>query len=288
MHDIRVEVHPAQRQDIDRIFQLQQQARRSCVRFGYEDLVNMIERDYCFIADTGPLLWGFIAATVRQPGLAQLRGLSLINGWRVDDGMLQLLTPLESALERDQIQFLMHLSQEAWLLAPLIRQGFTTHDYIVDFERKTSIRALAPLYATARATLRYLQANEIGALTALDHRSFTWPWQLSSGELVQLVLATSRLVVLEYRNKLCGYACTDIYGNRAHIIRLAVDPVYQGRGFGRYLLADALDFAAYAGADVITLNTQWQNAASQKLYQGFGFRMVGRRAPVLIRALSES
>lgn len=288
MHDIRVEVRPAHKQDIDRIFQLQQQARRSCVRFGYEDLLNMIERDYCYIADTGPLLWGFIAVTVRQPGLAQLRGLSLINGWRLEEGMTQLLKPLETALQRDQIRFLMHLNQESWLLSSLIRHGFSTHDYIVDFERRTSIRTLVPLYGVAGATLRYLQPNEIGTLTALDHRSFSWPWQMSSGELVQLMLTTSRLVVVEYEGALRGYACTDIYGNRAHIIRLAVDPAYQGRGFGKFLLADALDFAAFAGAEIITLNTQWQNATSQKLYQGFGFRMVGRRVPVLIRMISDS
>jgi len=286
MHDIRVEVRTAQRQDLERIIQLQQQARRSCVRFGYEDLLNMIERNYCYIADTGPLLWGFIAATVRQPGLAQLRGLSLINGWRLDEGLSQLLNSLEAALRRDQIRFLMHLNQESWLLSPLLRRGFATHDYIVDFERRTSIRALVPLHGVADAVLRYLRPNEIGSLTALDHRSFAWPWQLSSGELVQLMLTRSRLVVLAYEGVLRGNACTDVYVNRAHIIRLAVDPAYQGRGLGRLLLADALDFAAFAGAELITLNTQWQNTTSQRLYQGFGFRMVGRRVPVLIRTLS--
>ncbi|RME81676.1 MAG: hypothetical protein D6775_12965, partial [Caldilineae bacterium] len=72
MHDLSLEVRQAQVSDIERILNLQRQARRSCVRFGYEDLERIIKRDYCFIADTGPLLWGFICAVVRQPQIAQL------------------------------------------------------------------------------------------------------------------------------------------------------------------------------------------------------------------------
>ncbi|NOZ50280.1 MAG: GNAT family N-acetyltransferase [Chloroflexi bacterium] len=288
MHDIQVEVRPAQKKDIDRILQLQQQARRSCIRFGYEDLGKMIEHDYCFIADTGPLLWGFVAAALQQPELAQLRGLSLINGWRTADGVSRLLAPLTEAMTRDQIQFLMHLNQEAWLLPAFIGQGFITHDSIINFERHASLRPLLPLHTLPKTRLRYIQPHEIGALTALDHRAFAWPWQLSSGELVQLLLTSSRLVVMEMDEVLVGYACTTVQGTRAHIIRLAVDPAHQGMGIGRHLLADALDFAAPAGADTISLNTQWQNTESQKLYLGFGFRMVGRRIPVLVKALATS
>ena len=77
----------------------------------------------------------------------------------------------------------------------------------------------------------------------------------------------------------------DVKGSRAQIIRVAVDPDHQGEGFGRYLLADALDFARRSDAETISLNTQWNNKTSQRLYQGFGFRTVGRRIPVLIKEL---
>ncbi len=288
MHDIQLEVRPARKSDIERILQLQQQARRSCVRFGYEDLDKMIERDYCYIADTGPLLWGFIAAAIQQAGLAQLRGLSLINGWRSEEGIPQLLQPLAAAMAEKGVQFLMHLNQEAWLLPALIRQGFETHDSIVNFERRISLRPMLPRHGLENAQLRYVRPHEISALTALDNQAFAWPWQFSSGDLVQLLMSTSRLVVMEMEDSLVGYACTDVHGYRAHIIRLAVHPAYQGRGIGRHLLADALDFAAQIGAETISLNTQWQNAESQRLYLGFGFRMVGRRVPVLIKSLDRS
>ena len=99
-------------------------------------------------------------------------------------------------------------------------------------------------------------------------------------------MTASRLVVLEVDGKLVGYTCIDLQGSRLQIARLAVDPLYQGQGYGRHLLADALDYALANGIETIGLNTQWQNLASQRLYQGFGFRAVGRRIPVMIKALT--
>ncbi len=286
VYDIQVEVRQAQTTDIERIVLLQQQARRSCVRYGFEDLTRMVEHDYCFIADSGPLLWGFICAAVRQQGIAQIRGVGLINGWRVDTGINRLLPPLERALSQDNVEYFMHLALENWLAPPLVRQKFATQDYIVNYERATPVDPVLPQHQVPGATLRFLASNEIGALTALDQRSFAWPWHFSSGELVQLLLTTSRLMVLESGNDLVGYACTDVRGSQAQIIRVAVDPDRQGEGFGRHLLADALDFARKSNVESVSLNTQWNNTASQRLYQGFGFRTVGRRIPVLIKALA--
>lgn len=287
MPDIQVDVRQAQIADIERIQHLQQHARRSCIRFGREDLARMIERDYCFIADTGPMLWGFFCATQRQPGLALVRGLGLVNGWRVDTGLQRLLQPLETALLSDNIRHLMHMGMESWTVSSLTRQNFNTPDYIINYERATPIHPLLPEHHSPIVYLRMPAADEISELTWLDHRTFPWPWQFSRGELVQLLMTCSRLVVLDYQGILAGYACTDLHGTNAQIIRIAIDPVYRGMGFGRYLLADALDFAAEMGARTVTLNTQRQNQASQNLYQGFGFRAVGRRIPVMIKNIGD-
>ena len=112
MPDIQVDVRQARRNDIERINLLLDQARRACVRFGYEDLVHMIDHDFCYVAETGALLWGFICASVRQPGLAHLRGLGLINGWRVDGGIERLLQTLEADLQREKVSDLLYLATE--------------------------------------------------------------------------------------------------------------------------------------------------------------------------------
>lgn len=287
MPDLQVAVRQATARDIPRIRQLQQFARRSCVRYGPEDLARMIEQGYCFVADSGPLLWGVICAALLQPGLAQVRGLTLVNGWGLESGVGQLLQGLERGLRQDQVQHLMHLGIESWPSAPLAQQQFALLDYIIHYERYAPARPLAGEHPNPMVTLRLPGLDELDALTLLDHLAFAWPWQFSHSELVHLLLTSSRLVVLDYQGILAGYACTRLTGDHAHIARLGINPGYQGLGLGRLLLADALDFAAEAGARVISLNTQRQNEASQRLYQGFGFRAVGRRMPVLIKALGE-
>ena len=286
MHDIQVQIKPAHPEDVGRIQHLQHHARHTCVRYGYEDLVCMIERDYCFVAETGPLLWGFVCASVRHPGLAQLRGLGLINGWSAEKGLTRLLRPLEEALVRDGIHALMHLATERWLVRPLQHQGFEVMDYIVNFERATPREPLSQQHRSLHAVLRSPGLHEVQQLAELDRRAFSWPWQFTEAELVQLLMTTSRLVVLESDGKLVGYACTDVMGRRAQLVRVGVDPLFQGMGLGRYLLADALDFATEMGARTMTLNTQLRNRSSQRLYEGFGFRQVGRRVPVLLKRLS--
>ncbi len=286
MHDIQIVVRPARTADIERIQQFRDHARRVVMHFGYEDLVQMVKRDACFVADTGPLLWGFACFASHQPGLAMLRGIGLINGWRIDDGLSYLLRPLEQTLRQRNMRYLMHLAVDVWLAAPLMRQGFIPHDYIIHFERATPVQPLTPEYRLEDATLRPLHPHEIQALTLLDHQAFEWPWQFSSGELVKWLMIADRLVVLEAEGELVGYACTQVHGVQAQIVRLAISPQWQGRGLGRYLLADALDFAAERGARFVTLNTQWHNTVSQRLYKGFGFRAVGRRIPVLIKELA--
>ncbi len=286
MHDIQINVHPAHLADIERIMNMRDHARRVVMHLGYEDLRQIIKREACLVADSGPLLWGFACVATYQKDLAMLRGLGMINGWRIDEALAHLLPPLEKEIQARGMRFLMHLALDMWLAAPLMRRGFSVHDYIIHFERAAPPRPMLPDFELPDVSLRPLHRHEINELTLLDHQAFEWPWQFSSGELVKWLMTADRLVVLMYKEQMAGYACVQLHGDQAQIVRLAIAPQWQGRGFGRYLLADALDFIAARGSSYVSLNTQWRNAASQRLYKGFGFRAVGRRIPVLIKTLA--
>jgi ribosomal protein S18 acetylase RimI-like enzyme len=52
-----------------------------------------------------------------------------------------------------------------------------------------------------------------------------------------------------------------------------VDPAYRGQGGGSMLLAAAIETARQAGCLRITLNTDQDNAAAQRLYQRHGFEL---------------
>ncbi|MCB9118075.1 MAG: hypothetical protein H6639_24230, partial [Caldilineaceae bacterium] len=51
------------------------------------------------------------------------------------------------------------------------------------------------------------------------------------------------------------------------------------------LLNGALAHCQDQGARETIINTQDSNQASLRLYEGFGFRRVGRRVPLLVREL---
>jgi ribosomal-protein-alanine N-acetyltransferase len=72
-----------------------------------------------------------------------------------------------------------------------------------------------------------------------------------------------------------------LYGQHAHLTRLAVDPANQGHGIGAQLLHQAIIDVLGRGATRITLNTQEYNLRSQQLYERFGFVNTGYRMPVM-------
>jgi ribosomal-protein-alanine N-acetyltransferase len=286
MFERPVSVRSAHPEDSESIRQLLRNGRRVCLRFGFEDLPQVIAREACFVAEDEAGLAGFFCATVWHDDLAYVRALALGDGRPAESVLAGLLHALETAFRLRGIRHVMHLGLEPWSVTALQAQTFVIADAIVNYERPVSPTPLLPLYDSKWALLRTPTWDELGDLLALDHRVFPWPWRFSAAELTELFMLSSRLVALEFQGLLVGYACTDVRGEQAQIIRLAVDPLYQGMGLGRHLLADALDFAGEMGARTVVLNTQWQNQASRRLYQGFGFRPVGRRIPVLIKAIA--
>lgn len=286
MSAMPVFVRPARPDDSESIHHLLRDVRRVCLRFGLEDLPQMIARGACFVAAQGGELVGFMCATVWHDDLAYVRALALGDVRPAETVLSGLLNALETAFRLRGIRHVVHLGLETWSVTALQAQGFTVTDYIINYERKISPTPLLPLYDSKWALLRTPALTELGDLLALDHRIFSWPWRFSAAELTELFMLSTRLVVLEFQGILVGYACTDVRGEQAQIIRLAVEPLYQGMGLGRHLLADALDFAGEMGAKTVVLNTQWHNQSSRRLYQGFGFRPVGRRIPVLIKLIA--
>lgn len=65
--------------------------------------------------------------------------------------------------------------------------------------------------------------------------------------------------------------------DEAHIATLAVHPAMRQRGIARQLLVHALRQAAREGCESALLEVRASNLPAQKLYESFGFEVVGRR-----------
>ena len=66
----------------------------------------------------------------------------------------------------------------------------------------------------------------------------------------------------------------------AHIYQMWVAPAFRGLGAGRALLANAVEWAASAGAQQVRLGVTAQDSTAMRLYVNSGFRPVGAAEPL--------
>lgn len=109
-------------------------------------------------------------------------------------------------------------------------------------------------------------------LLRIDHASFPWIWWNVQQEFeiyavtpgVEIFLGLDDGVPVSY----AGFTAFPAWG---HLDRIAVIPDQQGKGYGLYTLAFAVEMMLARGCRKIGLSTQSTNLRSQRLYQRFGF-----------------
>jgi len=82
--------------------------------------------------------------------------------------------------------------------------------------------------------------------------------------------------VLELDRKIVGMICLIGASDRLEIFVLAVSPEFQGRGFGRSLIAFAEDEARRRGLGELCLQTPVQFLEAIGFYQRLGFVEIGQ------------
>jgi len=65
--------------------------------------------------------------------------------------------------------------------------------------------------------------------------------------------------------------------DEGHIMDVAVDPEFRGRGVGRLLVQRVIDDCRDGGASFISLEVRVSNIAAINLYRDMGFVETGRR-----------
>lgn len=281
---IQIQVYKASIDDKSRIVRLLNDARHAFAAFGLEDLPNLLARGNCMVAGNDEKLWGFVCVSLNGSGWAFLRGAAIVNGWRTDDALDAVLEPLQGRLWERGATHMAAYGTALWLVPALQRAGFERTEWIVSLQRHPRPLVMEDV---PDIRVRPVVAHDLGALGALDKAAFTAPFQLESGELIELLVTSGHFAVAEAVgfDGLAGYVAADVLGDEGHIMRLAVHPALHGRGIGRTLLNGALAHCQQGGARTVSINTQDSNQASLRLYEGFGFRRVGRRVPLLVREL---
>ncbi len=122
-----------------------------------------------------------------------------------------------------------------------------------------------------------LEVVEIEETTGLSQ----WGWEayraeLEKHEAVMLVARRNSPDALTGRS-LSGYIAARINADELHVNNIGVWPESRRRGVGGALLAAALEGAARRGAFEAVLEVRASNLPAQRMYERFGFAVVGVR-----------
>ena len=122
-----------------------------------------------------------------------------------------------------------------------------------------------------------LEVVEIEETTGLSQ----WGWEayraeLEKPEAVMLVARRNSPAALTGRS-LSGYIAARINADELHVNNIGVWPESRRRGIGGALLGAVLEAAARRGAFEAVLEVRASNLPAQRMYERFGFAVVGDR-----------
>lgn len=122
-----------------------------------------------------------------------------------------------------------------------------------------------------------LEVVEIEETTGLSQ----WGWEAYRAELEKqeavMLVARRNVPDAQTGRSLSGYIASRINADELHVNNIGVWPESRRRGVGGALLWAALETATRRGAVEAVLEVRASNLAAQRMYERFGFRVVGDR-----------
>ena len=123
-----------------------------------------------------------------------------------------------------------------------------------------------------------MTADHLDALEQLERTCFSRPWSRKMlAEELDNQCAAFLVAVEPETEKAVGYAGLLVVADEGYITNVAVDPSCRRQGVAAQLLQVFDNFAKGNHLAFLTLEVRPSNTAAIALYQGFGFREVGRR-----------
>lgn len=156
-----------------------------------------------------------------------------------------------------------------------------------------------------------MTAPDIPHVQAIERRSFSTPWSVTTYQNELRNTSTSRYIVARssptmppvrreastvrrsflsnllslWRHEdsmpdpypIIGYGGVWLSVDEGHITTIATAPEHRGQGVGELLLNGLIDQALDLGADMLTLEVRVSNVVAQHLYLKYGFRAAGKR-----------
>ena len=266
------------------VMQLARRAARVHSRLEIGDTGDWLDGRPFLLATARDRFLGFILCSLYHSRRALLRGVGLVDDWPMRAYLETLLPPTLDRLRSEEVTSLVYIGNDRWLTEPLLRDwDFSIQNSVVTYTKKD---LSIPTRGNQQVHVRPVYPGDFPALVALDEAAFDPLWCNASTTFAHALENLPYFVVAELAGQTVGYLFSSRQGDRGHLSRVAVHPDYQGHGIGARLMTEAVEFFRMEKVKVVTLNTQKDNAVSQRLYRHFGFQPMGEEALVLKRDLA--
>lgn len=118
--------------------------------------------------------------------------------------------------------------------------------------------------------VRWMRKDDLDAVAELEQLSFSVPW---SYETLKEGLSNGLdlYLVWEENGIAAAYVNFRILAGEGEIERVAVHPLFRGRGFGRKLMDAVAEYTSSQGVTEITLEVRSGNQTAINLYESCGF-----------------
>ena len=122
-----------------------------------------------------------------------------------------------------------------------------------------------------------LKSADIPALLEIEKQEFSSPWdeEMFRQEVEHRDISRSYVVVAEGR--LVGYFVAWFFGERVHLLNIAVSSPNKRRGIGSRMLEFLIEMARREQKKVVTLEVREGNTGAISFYQRFDFEIIGKK-----------
>lgn len=213
-------------------------------------------------ADPLPAAWVRVAAVDGDNGLAKMEAMFSAILERLDPAITEIAWFLT----------------DYWPLQWLEQLGFRPTNEVVAYSKPDL--TIPPYNVPAALKIRPVLLEEMPLLAAIEEAAFEPRWRHSAEGLVRAWRHSINFDVALLDGRPVAFQFSNGGEGNAHLSRMTVHPEYQGKGIGAALLAKAIEGYRLQNIRSVTLNTQSDNLASQRLYERFGFQSTGQTYPV--------
>ena len=124
---------------------------------------------------------------------------------------------------------------------------------------------------------RRMTLEDVPQVHEIELRTFHTPWSYQSFVDEMSTNKCARYIVAEEDGRVLGYAGAWLIFDEGHITNIAVAQEARGRGLGKGVTRELMQYAANMGVQYMTLEVRRSNTVAQNMYKSLGFIELGVR-----------